>query len=109
MGERTWNDANLRKNTPDGAGLLDGQVVENDYRPRVCPIWQNVMAANHQFVRFVGQTQVPWATQFGVIATAVAATTDEMAFVPLCDLLSLLLLSILVIEVVGGENRWCRW
>ena len=43
--------------------VLDGQLVENDARRR----W------------FGTQVQAPWASQFEVVATIVAATTDRVA------------------------------
>ena len=43
-----------------------------------CPVWKNGVVASRHLLRFVRLMQVPWAS-FGVVAAAVAATTDRTA------------------------------
>ena len=51
---------------PKASGVvLDGQVVANDARRRLCPVSQNVVVASHHFLRFVRQMQAPCASQLG--------------------------------------------
>ena len=81
--------------------LLDGQVVDNDARRRLCPVSQNEVI--HHYLRLSRQTRALWASQFGVVATADAATTDSMASASLGDF------AVAVAEVniddVGGRRR----
>ena len=49
---------------PKASGVvLDGQVVDNDARSRLCPVSQYVVVAGHQFLPNVRQTQARWASQ----------------------------------------------
>ena len=59
--------------------VLDGQVVESDARRRLCSVSQNEVVASHPWLRFGMQRQAPWASQFEVLATVVAAITERMA------------------------------
>ena len=65
---------------PKASGVeLDGQVVENDARCRLCSVSRNGVVASHLWLRFGTQRQASRAPQFEVVATVVAATTDRMA------------------------------
>ena len=88
---------------PEASGVvLDGQVVDNDARRRLCPIWQNVMVASHHVLRFVRDVGVVGVT-IRVVATAVAATTDRMASASLEDFA--VAVTAVHIGDVGGRRR----
>ena len=71
---------------PKASGVvLDGQVVDNDARRRLCPVSQNRVVERHPWLRFEAQRQVPWASQFKTVATAVAAIAVKVASALLGD------------------------
>ena len=58
--------------------VLDGLIVENGARCRLCFVSQNEVVASLPWLRFGTRRQAPWASQFEVIATVVAVTTDRV-------------------------------
>ena len=54
-------------------------MVKIDARRSLCSVSKKGVVANHPRLRFGTQMQAPWASQFEVVTTIVAATTDGMA------------------------------
>ena len=59
--------------------VLDGLTVENNAYRRLCSVLKNEVVASLPWLRFGTQRQALWASQFEVVATVVAATTDRVA------------------------------
>ena len=96
-----------QRERPKASGVvLDGQVVDNDARRRLCPVSQYVVVASHHFsplsaVRETGAGIV--GVTIRVVATAVAATSDRMASASLGDFA--VAVAAVNIDDLGGRRR----